>query len=216
MEKDIEQLIITDFKQRQLNVGPHAFDRLMDKKVLLSSKRNLTFYKVLAVAAAVLLFIFSLTFRNETPQKPVKNTVTDVNKIPMLPIKNENKTSIPEVAGKVEGYHNRTQHLPKVKIRSFKHPNSNLSAITQVDLSRKPHFKYSDKLVMISDSELNALLATSKAQLINTRDDSLKVNALQMLFELEIEINKPLPEKIILTLKSGTKTVKDILNPKNN
>jgi len=214
MEKDIEQLIVSDFKQRQLKVSPYAFDRLMDKKILISSKRNLSFYKIIAVAAAVLLFVFSITFRWSSPQKPVKNTVTDVNKVPLLPKKYEDKSTMPLVVSKVN--HNKIQRLPNLKMRQIYRTLGNMSAINQVDLFKKPHFKYSEKLLRVSDSELDALLASSKAQLTALKGDSLKVNALQMLFELEIEINKPLPEKIILTLKSGSKTVKDILNPKNN
>jgi len=215
MEKDIEQLIITDFRQRQLEVDPRAFDRLIDKKVLLRSKRNLSFYKIIAVAAAVLLFIFSITFRWSSPQNPADNTVTDANKAPLLlPKKSENKTTMPLVVDKVN--EKNIQFLPHLEMRQLYWPISNLSVTSQVDLLRKPHFKYSERLLRVSDSELDALLASSKEQLIALKEDSLKVNALQILFELEIEINKPLPEKIILTLKSGSKTVKDILNPKNN
>ncbi len=221
MKKDIEQLIVKDFKQRHLAVSHNAFDRLMDKKQLFASKRRLTLYKYLAVAATVLLFIFSLSLIKK-PVTSVKDTVTEVNKTPVL-IKEKRaadsgfKESLNASGSWVDtASRHKVKHLPVFRISPLSKSDVTMGTSNKVDVFRNPHLKFIDKPLHISDAELNTLLTSATAQLKNKSSDSLKVNALQMLYDIEIEINKPLPEKIILTLKSGSKTLKDIINPKDN
>jgi len=221
MKKDIEQLIIAEFEQRRLTVSQNAFDRLMDKKLLSASKRRLTLYKYLAAAATVLLFVFSLSLIKK-PVTSVKDTVTEVNKTPVL-IKEKraadsgSKEPLNESGSWADtANRHKVKHLPVFKISPLSKSNLTISTSNKVDVFRNPHLKFIAKPLHISDTELDALLTSATAQLKNKSNDSLKVNALQMLYDIEIEINKPLPEKIILTLKSGSKTIKDIINPKDN
>jgi hypothetical protein len=219
MEKDIKKLIVTDFKQRHLTVSQNAFDRLMDKKILSASKRRLRFYKIIAVAAGVLLFVLALSFQWQKSKIP--NTTTEIKNQPKsikghAPSQNIDKILKKERFLVAESRHHLIRQLPVFKIVQVAHSNSVLNQSPKVDVFRNPHLKFVDKALRISDSELDALLTSATAQLKDISSDSLKVNALQMLYEIEIEINKPLPEKIIITLKSGSKTLKDIINPKDN
>ncbi len=70
----------------------------------------------------------------------------------------------------------------------------------------------------ITDEELDALLASANQLLSKKSRDSITINARSMLYEIEVEINKPLPEKVLLTLKTGVTTIKELVrsNDKEN
>ena len=73
-------------------------------------------------------------------------------------------------------------------------------------------------MIEITDEELDALLASANQTLLKKGRDSIVINAHSMLYEIEVEINKPLPEKVLLTLKTGATTIKELVksNDKKN
>jgi len=222
MEKDIEQLIKIEFKNRELNVTPHLFNNLLDKMEVKKSLKRYLNYKYLSIAASVIFVVFIAGVQWFKPHKSIKESVTEIKT--HIPLVIENYKSKNTINQKING---APQFI--VESKKPKKINKNLvlnpildkmkldNSIQDLKISlKKPHFKYSEKSLIVTDLELESLLTTASSHLKKLSGDSLKVNAHQLLIELEIEINKPLPEKVILTLKSGSKTIKNIFNPKDN
>ncbi len=69
------------------------------------------------------------------------------------------------------------------------------------------------KIKEITDEELDVLLAFANQSLIKKGRDSIAINAKSMLYEIEVEINKSLPEKVLLTIKTGATTIKELVKP---
>jgi len=217
MQKNIEKIISEHFNQRTLKPSSQSFDRLKDLMTLQKLKRRSKFYKVLGLAATFLLFVFVLgiklqkpySSKNKVNKTSTSNKIIDAKKIteplPKIIIPKTNLTIV--------------KRLPMVK--NLIKPNmgfniNNKPDIVKSNFLRAPSKLYIKSNIRLSDAELDSLLATASRKINIDGVDSLSIDALQMLYEIEIEINKPLPEKVILSLKSGGKKVKEIINRNNN
>ncbi len=222
MQKDIEKIIIKAFKQRRLKTNPQSFNRLKDMMTLQKLKKRSKFYKVLAIAATFIIFVFVLGTEMQKPSL-TKNKIINAN-INDRTIKTKKiiKTSPKIIISKTNSVVVKNKPIVKNLIlqnKRFSHVminNNGMSEIVESNFLRLPSKLFVKSNFKFSDTELDSLLATASSKLKTDGMDSLSVDALQMLYEIEIEINKPLPEKIILSFKSGRKTIKEIINPKNN
>jgi len=215
MQKDIEKLIVSAFTQRTLNPNPQSFSRLKDMMTLQKLKKRSKFYKVLAIAAAFIIFVFVLAIEMQKPS-PIKTNIVNTNGV-------TNKTIIPKkITPKTDLVVVKNRPIVKnllIKDTSLEHViiNNNIKLkIVESNFLRSPSKLFVKSNFKFSDAEIDSLLAAASSKLGANGIDSLSVDALQMLYEIEIEINKPLPEKVILSFKSGRKTIKEIVNPKNN
>jgi len=220
MQKDIEKIIITTFKQRRLEVNPQSFNRLKDMIALKKIKKRSNIYKILGVAATLVIFVFMIGIKTQNTDA-IKNKITNINE---KSIRKDNQVkSFSKIAN------NKTdldivKDRPIVKnllfqnkkFNPFKINKTNLFTSTNANLLLLPSKLIIKKNYKFSEVELDTLLASASSKLGTDNIDSLSVDALQMLNEIEIEINKPLPEKVILSFKSGSKIFIDLVNPKNN
>jgi len=183
MQKDIEKIIITTFKQRRLEVNPQSFNRLKDM-----------------IALKKITNINEKSIRKDNQVKSfskIANNKTDLDIVKDRPIV-------------------KNLLFQNKKFNPFKINKTNLFTSTNANLLLLPSKLIIKKNYKFSEVELDTLLASASSKLGTDNIDSLSVDALQMLNEIEIEINKPLPEKVILSFKSGSKIFIDLVNPKNN
>jgi len=238
MGDKIEKLIRDDFNKRKINPSANALERLnakLDTQIHDNHKKS---FRILAYAASIagLIFLLQYVFRSnksninngEITNVELKDSInlqgpnnenyipvtlesldTISNKITNATIKKQqNNISVHAkfVSVSKEELHPKiTEHTPvdkKVSLKAF-----NEKEVVAINDTIKPRFK----LKTISDKELDALLASAARSLPQKVTDSIEINAQSMLYEIEVEINQPLPEKVFLTLKTGVNTFKTLI-----
>ena len=243
MENNVEDLIRNDFHKREIQPNANSFERLNAKLEAKTTNKRRSIVRVLAYAASFigLVFILQSVFKtndNTTDKQIITNAKTkDSTETPII---EENtsiaveqlqiKESIDELATTKE--HRKTiaikekvvtnpQEKVQLKILEHKIIEKELAVVESID---KENIIFNDtsrkmlKIKEITDEELDALLASANQSLSKKSRDSITINARSMLYEIEVEINKPLPEKVLLTIKTGATTIKELVksNDKEN
>ncbi len=243
MKNNIEDLIRDNFRKRKIQPRANAFERLNAKLEAQATNKRRRIVRVFAYAASFigLVFILQSVFKtndNTTNEQIITNVnIKDSAKVPIV---KENtsiaveqpqfKESIDELATTKEHHKTitikeevATNPQEKVQLKILKHKviEKELAVIESIekesiilnDTSRKLPIAIGMKIKEITDEELDALLASANQSLSKNRRDSITINARSMLYEIEVEINKPLPEKVLLTLKTGATTIKELVRP---
>lgn len=239
MENNIEKLIRDDFHKRKINPSTNALDRLNAKLDTQTNVKRKKLIRIFAFAASIvgLIFLFQSVFRttdtnisNEVitniklydsinKQEPNKEYYTPValdsldrisNKLTNTTIikrKNDNSVQIKFVSVSGEKLKSKIKESTLVEKELPIIVLTEKEEIIALNDTVKPRFKPNT----ISDEELDALLASAMQSLPKKGSDSIEINAQSMLYEIEVEINQPLPEKIFLTLKKGANTVNTLI-----
>ncbi len=244
MENNIEDLIRDDFRKREIQPNANAFERLQTKLEMQTANKRKRIIRILAYAASFigLVFILQSVFKNNDTNNEQIITTIKTKDSAKVPIDEENnsiaveqpqfKEQIDEVATAKE--HRKTitvkekivansqEKLPS-KTLKYKAIEKRLATVESVDeksvafndTTKKLPLTIGIKTKEITDEELDALLATANQSLTKIDKDSIAINARSMLYEIEVEINKPLPEKVLLTIKTGATTIKELVKPTN-
>ena len=242
MENDKEDLIRDDFRKREIQPNVNAFERLHTKLNTQTANKRKRIIRILAYAASIigLVFILQFVFKNNSNEQII--TTIKIKDSTDVPIDIEDTSieveqpqfneSIDEVAATKE-HHKAITVKEKIVANSqekllskeleYKVIEKRLASIESVnkesvafnDTTKKFPLTISIKTKEITDEELDALLAAANQLLAKIDKDSITVNAQSMLYEIEVEINKPLPEKVLLTIKTGATTIKELIKPTN-
>lgn len=239
MENNIEKLIRDDFHKRKINPSANALDRLNAKLDIQTNVKRKKFVRIFAFAASIagLIFLLQSVFRttestisNEVitniklndsinKQEPIKEYYTPValesldtisNKLTNTTIikrKNDNSVQTKFVSVSEEKLQSKIKESALVEKELPIIVLTEKDEVVALNDTVKPRFKPNT----ISDEELDALLASAMQSLPKKGSDSIEISAQSMLYEIEVEINQPLPEKIFLTLKTGANTVNTLI-----
>ena len=233
MENKIEDLIRDDFRKREIQPNANAFERLQLKLDVQKSKRRKKRMKILAIAASLigLVFVTRISFIKPTVPNQKDQIITNVKPKDAVisPVKKdtgsiaveEYKESIhisPEIIHQQKSITVKESEvaildepiLPKKEEKNFQLA----TAIAKETIVSNDTFKTPITIKEVTDDELDALLATASQSLSKNKKDSIYINSKTMLYEIEVEINKPMPEKVLLTLKTVKELVKT--NDKEN
>ncbi len=228
MEKDVEKLIQSEFTNRTINPSAFAFEKLTIKIDAHQRMNRLNRSKYILLVASVVIALFFLTDGFQLfHKKPIeKQIISDIKSDSSKPIIIENKNAI---ADALPIKHLQTEFKQKV---SKLEPNALIQkyAKNKLTISVLPNIQsetkltvlnpQNSKLVMfknqVTDAEINLLLNGAQSKMSANSTDSLSVNAFQLLYEIEVELNKPLPEKVILTLQTGSRALKGLVKTSNN
>ena len=239
MENNIEKLIRDDFHKRKINPSVNALERLNAKLDTKTSVKRNRVVRIFAFAASIAGLIFLLQSVFRTTESNISNEViTNIKHNDSINKQKPNKEYYTPVA--LESLDTMSIKLTNTTIIKRKNDNSvqtnfvsvseeklkskiNQSTLVEKELpiivltekvevvalndTVKPRFKQNT----ISDEELDALLASAMQSLPKKGSDSIEISAQSMLYEIEVEINQPLPEKIFLTLKTGANTFKTLV-----
>ena len=247
MENNIEDLIREDFEKREIKPNKDAFD-IIDKKVQsYRLKRRSKKVRIVAYAASIIGVVLMLQFMLKPQEKHdhkdvITNTIVNDSAKSQTPNAKSNffiaieevDTTIPSklvhknemkfLKEKFEKhtmtvvFNDTSQKMDSSFMKNIKAPklydSTHATAINTTGDTLKKIYKFKE----ITDAELDALLASAHQSLDKTAGDSLSIDAQKMLYELEVEINKPLPQRILFTVKTGVVTVKEIVksNTKEN
>lgn len=228
MEKDVEKLIQSEFKDRTINPSAFAFEKLTAKIEKHQHINRNKWLKYVMLAASVVIAVFFITDAFQLfHKKPIEQQIiSDIKSDASKPIIIEKENLVADAPP--------IKHLQNVAIKTISKHES--IALTQkidenkMAISVLPIIQPETKLAVINhqnskpvlfksnvtDAEINQLLNGAQSKMLAIRTDSLSVNALQLLYEIEMEINKPLPEKVILTLQTGSRAIKDLVKTSNN
>ena len=239
MENNIEKLIRDDFHKRKINPSANALERLNAKLDSQSSAKRKKSVRIFAFAASIvgLIFLLQSVFRTTesnisdevitninlndsiNKQKPNKDYYTPValesldtisNKLTNSTIikrKNDNSVQTKFVSVSEEKLKSKIKESTLVEKELPNIVLSKKEVVVALNDTLKPRFKPNT----ISDEELDALLASAMKSLPKKGSNSIEISAQSMLYEIEVEINQPLPEKIFLTLKTGANTVNTLI-----
>ena len=236
MENNIEDLIRDNFHKREIQPNANSFERLNAKLEIQATNKRGRIVRVLAYAASFIGLVFMLQSVFKTNDKITnEQIITNVNSkdSAKVPIVRENisiteeqsqfKESIHElptlkksrktIAIKESRIANSQEKLPS-KALEYETTEKELVVVEPID---KESIILNDtsrkrlKTKEITDKELDALLASANRSLSKNSRDSITINARSMLYEIEVEINKPLPEKVLLTFKTGVTTIKELV-----
>ena len=240
MENNIEDLIRDDFHKREIQPNANSFERLNAKLETQATNKRRRIVRVLAYAVSFIGLVFILQSVFKTNDKITnEQIITNVDIIDSVkvPIVKEN-TSIAEeeseikelidevstikksrktIAIKESRMTNSQEKLP-LKALKYETAKKELVVVESID---KESIILNDtsrerlKTKEITDEELDALLVAASQSLSKNSRDSIAINARSMLYEIEVEINKPLPEKVLLTLKTGATTIKELVRSNN-
>ncbi len=241
MENNIEDLIRDDFRKREIQPNANAFERLHAKLDTRTASKRKKGYRMLGYAASLIGFIFILQYVVKTDSTNTEEIITNVKiqEAIEIPTDNENtsiaieqledpiptklptiKPSNNEVVIKEEIVSNLKKETPSKILESTisKKESIPIQLVTKENIAFNDTTKKRLKPTEITDKELDALLIAATQSLSKKGGDSIAINARSMLYELEVEINKPLPEKVLLTLKTGVVTIKELVksNDKEN
>lgn len=225
MENELENLIKSEFDHRTLNPSSYAFDKLIAKLIVYQKSKQRINLKNLLIAASILGLIFTVgyefNFKDKTAVK--QNVISNVEKKETAPIPQETKLLIAKTIKKESFFKNklRSKEVVFAKAISLEKINEDATLtfekpIEVLALIDKPKTKQFAVNSNVTDAEINELLSSVQTKKLAKARDSLSVNAFQLLYEIEVEINKPLPEKVILTLRSGSRAIKELIKPTNN
>jgi len=225
MENELENLIKSEFDHRTLNPSSYAFDKLINKLMVHQKSKQSINLKNLVIAASILGLIFTVgyefNFKAKTTVK--QNVISNIQKKETVPITKETKLLITKTFKKESSLKNklRSKELVFAKANSLEKMNDDATLTSEkpievLALIDKPKTKEFLVNSNVTDAEINELLSSVQTKKLATTRDSLSVNAFQLLYEIEVEINKPLPEKVILTLRSGSRAIKELIKPTNN
>lgn len=239
MENNIEKLIRDDFHKRKINPSANALDRLNAKLDTQTNVKRKKFVRIFAFVASIVGLIFLLQSVFRTTESNISNEViTNIKLNDSINKQKPNKEYYTPIA--LESLDTMSIKLTKTTILKRNNDNSvqtNFVSVSEEKLKSKitestlvekelptillikkeevvalndtvkPRFKSKT----ISDEELDALLASAMQSLTKKGSDSIEISAQSMLYEIEVEINQPLPEKIFLTLKTGANTVNTLI-----
>jgi len=244
MENNIEDLIREDFRKRKIQPNTNAFERLhtkLDKQTANKRKRKI---RILAYAASLigLVFILQSVFNNDTSINKQIITNVKIKDSTKVPIAIENTSiaveqsqfneSIDELATTKERRKTivvkeknvlYSQEKSPSKTLEYKAVEKRLIAINPADIKSVAFNDTTKKLPLavgvkakeITNEELDTLLARANQSLTKINKNGIAINAQSMLYEIEVEINKPLPEKVLLTIKTGATAIKELIKPTN-
>jgi thiol:disulfide interchange protein len=244
MENNIEDLIRDDFREREIQPNTNSFERLSAKLDAQKVKKRKIIIRVLAYAASFigLIFILQSVFKtndNTTDKQTITNvktkdstetSITEENTsiaVEQIQIK-ESKGEISSIKKSQKRTVTKETLIANSEEELFSKPleqMANESKVVEVQSIGKDGIILNDTtrknqvairtIKEVTDEELDALLASANQSLSKNRRDSITINARSMLYEIEVEINKPLPEKVLLTLKTGATTIKELVRPDN-
>ncbi len=245
MENNIEDLIRDDFRKREIQPNANAFERLQTKLETQTANKRKRLVSILGYAASFigLVFILQSVFKtnDNTPNEQIITNVKtkdsteksiDKEDTSIAVEQSQFNQSISEVATTKEHHKTITvkeeivadlQEKSPSKALGYKAIEKKLTTIESVDKKSVAFNDTPEKLPLtigiktkeITDEELDALLASANQSLTKIDKDSIAINARSMLYEIEVEINKPLPEKVLLTIKTGATTIKELVRPTN-
>ena len=241
MENNIEDLIRDDFRKREIQPNTNAFERLHAKLDTRTASKRKKGFRMLGYAAGLIGFIFILQYVVKTNRTNTEEIITNVKIQETIEIPTDNEsTSIaieqledanPTKLPTIEPSNNKVIIKEEIVSNLKKETPSKILETTiskkesvPIQLIAKENIAFNDtskkhlKPTEITDKELDALLIAANQSLSKEGGDSITINARSMLYELEVEINKPLPEKVLLTLKTGVVTIKELVksNDKEN
>ncbi len=234
MENNIEELIRKDFHKREITPSENALEHLnakLDAQQVKPKRKKLIKFLGYVASIVGLIFILQLVLQ----EGEVPKTQEEVN----TAIGSKDTTTIPVIEDVVvvkqfeEAYKNNVEKesIKTTKVRkkieaSFQEDSMQDAVkgkVAEVKTSivqsnHKNTALYGDTITVkeATDAELDALLAEASLTLVREKGDSIVVNSKSMLYEIEVEINKPLPEKVYLTLKTGATTLKELVKTNNN
>ena len=234
MENNIEELIRKDFHKREITPSEKALEHLNTKLDALQTKsKRKKRIRFLGYAASIIGLIFILQFVLQNGE--VSETLEEVS----TAIDSKDTIAIPIIEDGIavkqfeEVYKNNVakESLKTTKVRkkiemspqedSMQEPDKGKVAEVKTSIVQSNYKNtalYGDTISIkkVTDAELDALLAEASLTLVREGGDSIVVNSKSMLYEIEVEINKPLPEKVYLTLKTGATTLKELVKSNNN
>ena len=232
MENNIEDIIRKNFRKREIAPSDSSFETLSTNLDTHSKKKRKKLIRFFAYAASIIGLIFSIQFAFQKNKEDKNQIITNVNiddsttvaplngAKKLLKIEREEKLVKSNYKKKLLNTTPTQKETLLVKLEeNFSKNDSVAIAIEKPQVEQfvdKNQFKDIFFIQDISDAELDALLATARQSLPKNKGDSIVINAKTMLYELEVEINKPLPEKVYLTLKTGASTIKKIVKPSDN
>jgi len=245
MENNIEEMIRDDFRKREIQPNANSFERLNVKLEVKRSNKRKKIISVLAYAASIigLVFILKSVFKDNNNIKINEPVITNlkIKDSSNLKIVNSKKES-PVILDQVEVSNSKLKNIkesvkkeviienyvtntPKILPSKDLKPTIIDKELITFDSLNNANLVINDttgkriKLKEITDEELDALLASANQTLVKKGRDSIVINGRSMLYEIEVEINKPLPEKVLLTIKTGATTIKELVKSndiKNN
>jgi len=244
MENNIEEMIRDDFRKRKIEPNANSFERLTAKLEVKRSNKRKRIISIFAYAASIigLVFILQSVFKNnynvEINEPAITNLkIKDSSNLKIVNSKDESPVileqseasnsklkNLKELVNKKLIKENFVANSPKKSPSKDLEPTIIEKELTAIESLNKANLVISDttgkrvKLIEITDEELDALLASANQTLVKKGSDSIVINAQSMHYEIEVEINKPLPEKVLLTLKTGATTINELVksNDKEN
>lgn len=228
MEKDVEKLIQLEFENRTINPSDFAFEKLSAKLEAHQHKNRLNWLKYIMLVASVVIAIFFISdafqfyHKKTIDQQIISNTKSNTPN-PII-IENENVVADapPIKQSQMESNQMVLQHKPIALTQKIDENKMTIYVLPIIQPETKLTFvnPQNSKTVrfknQVTDAEINLLLNGAQSKMLANSNDSLSVNALQLLYEIEVELNKPLPEKVILTLQTGSRAIKDLVKTSNN
>jgi hypothetical protein len=230
MKNKIEDLIREDFLKREIQPNANAFERLSEKLEKQAVSKRKKWVRVLAYAASLvgIIFLLKAAFKTGDGTSTDKRTITNVQpkgsavapvdeKATVIAVEEPENTFEDTVEitktskviliteSKATSFSKKVTPPAEVKEQKAIVPQTTTIAIVA------DTFKLPIDITEVTDAELDALLAAANQTLPKNGGDSISINAKSMLYEIEVEINKPLPEKVMLTLKTSITTVKELV-----
>ncbi len=240
MDKNIEDLIKEEFKDRELEVATESFEKLDAKLKEHARKTRTKNFRVMFYAASIIgiLFfsqsllktdgsnsieteisneVFEQENRDQISSAPNENTILE-KKIEESDVKSPSRfyKKMEKVEPQQLAPSKGSMQIAATSSAPLKDSIESIPLEGTPLMAFKDTFNYASVPIEVTDEEISALLSAANASIGRKGRDSLIVDAQRMLYELEVEINKPLPEKVMLTVKSGVLTLKEIVKSKDD
>lgn len=239
MENNIEKLIRDDFHKREIQPSANAFDRLEAKLDIQAKNKRKKLIRILSIAASFVGIVIILQFALKTTNTEIITGAKDKDSARFEAPNSQNFSTVAsELLDTVSDEVNiadskkpintisvKRKIIPVIKNKSQpkmsdpKTVKKELLITKSIDISEQALKDAHSKLFVkkeVTDEELDVLLASARQSIQKQIKDSITVNSQRMLYEIEVKINKPLPEKVLLTLKTGATNIKEIVKPNTN